>query len=194
MHVTSCRSCGGRTLVPVISLGTTPLADRLLSADQLGDAEPTAPLDVAFCPACALVQLTCSVDPELLFGAHFPYFSSVSPGLRAHFTASAETLIETRGLDQDSRVIEVGSNDGVMLRPFARRGITVLGIDPSKGPADAARQADIPTLDTFFTADLARDLRRQGKEADLVLANNVLAHVPDLNGFVAGIAVLLTDT
>lgn len=194
MHVTSCRSCGGRALDPVISLGTTPLADRLLSADQLGEAEPTAPLDVAFCPACALVQLTCSVDPDLLFGAHFPYFSSVSPGLRAHFTASAETLIETRGLDHGSRVIEIGSNDGVMLRPFARRGITVLGIDPSTGPADAARAADVPTLDAFFTADLARDLRRQGQDADLVLANNVLAHVPDLNGFVDGIAVLLKET
>jgi SAM-dependent methyltransferase len=190
-RLAGCRSCGARELRPVLDLGATPLADRLLSAEDLGQPELTAPLEVVFCPACTLVQITESVSPEILFSADYPYFSSVSPSLMAHFRASAEKLIQARGLGTEHLVIEAASNDGYMLKVFLEQGIPVLGIDPAQGPALAAREAGVPTLETFFSAELARRLRKEGRRADVFLANNVLAHVPDLNGFVKGIAILL---
>lgn len=190
----TCRSCGQTGLEPVLSLGVTPLADALLTREQLDQPEITAPLDLAFCPHCALVQITVSVDPEILFGRDYPYFSSVSKALLAHFRESALRLIEARGLGPESLVVEAASNDGYMLRNFVERGIPVLGIDPARPPAQAAQKAGIPTLITFFTQDLARRLREEGRTADVFLANNVLAHVPDLNGFVAGLRLALKDT
>jgi SAM-dependent methyltransferase len=190
-----CRSCGHTDLGPVLSLGQTPLADALLTEAQLGSEELIVPLDWVFCPNCALVQITESVSPAILFGKDYPYFSSVSKSLLRHFRESAEALIESRGLNGDSRVIEAASNDGYMLRNFKERGIPVLGIDPAEGPARAAQEIGVPTLCTFFGKDLAMQLREEeGWEADLFLANNVLAHVPDLNGFVEGIKVMLKDT
>lgn len=188
-----CRACGQTGLEPVLSLGVTPLADALLTPEQLQQPEITAPLDLAFCPHCALVQITVSVDPEILFGRDYPYFSSVSKALLAHFRASAEHLLETRPLGPHSLVVEAASNDGYMLRNFMERGIPVLGIDPAKPPAQAAQKAGIPTLITFFTRELAQRLRAEGRLADVFLANNVLAHVPDLNGFVAGLGTVLKD-
>ncbi len=192
---TTCRSCGHGPLTPILSLGVTPLADALLTEEQLAEPEITAPLDWAYCPHCALLQITESVDPEILFGRDYPYYSSVSRSLLAHFRASAEDLIARRGLTAASRVVEAASNDGYMLKVFAEAGIPVLGIDPADGPARAAQQAGIPTLIAFFGTDLARRLRdEQGVQADLFLANNVLAHVPDVNGFVEGARILLKDT
>lgn len=187
----TCRACGHTDLQLVISFGVTPLADRLVNASQLGAPEPAAPLDLAFCPACTLVQITESVDPAILFGAEYPYFSSVSQTLLRHTRENALDLIARRGLDTHSLVIELASNDGYMLRNFVEAGIPVLGIDPASAPAAAAEQAGVPTLNTFFTIDLARQLRAEGRLADVVIANNVLAHVPDLNGFVAGIKTIL---
>lgn len=189
--IDGCRACGQANLIPFLDLGSTPLADRLLTAEQLRSQEPRVPLEVVFCPHCSLVQITETVDPNVLFGGDYPYFSSVSPSLLEHFATSARHLIESRGLDSSSLVIEAASNDGYMLKNFSEYGISVLGIDPAKGPAQAARTRGIPTLDTFFTVDLARQLRRDGKAAEVFLANNVLAHVADLNGFVDGIATLL---
>jgi hypothetical protein len=147
-----------------------------------------------FCPHCALVQINENVAPDILFGGDYPYFSSVSPSLLRHFKASAEYLIDTRRLNETSWVVEAASNDGYMLRNFAEKGIPVLGIDPAKAPAMAAQKAGITTLNTFFTEELAADLRQQhGRGADVFLANNVLAHVPDLNGFVEGIRIMLAD-
>jgi SAM-dependent methyltransferase len=167
----------------------------LLTEEQLEQPELIVPLDLVFCPYCALVQITESVSPGILFGKDYPYFSSVSKSLLQHFRESAEELIESRKLDGNSMVIEAASNDGYMLRNFVERGIPVLGIDPAAGPARAAQQAGIPTRCTFFGRDLARQLRdKEGLAADLFLANNVLAHVPDLNGFVEGIKILLKDT
>ncbi len=178
-------------MLPVLSLGETPLADRLLNADELAEPEPTAPLDVALCESCGLLQLTASVPPEVLFDHHFSYLSSVSPTLVAHFTDSARHLMAACRLGADSLVIEIGSNDGVMLRPFADASIPVLGIDPAPGPAQAAETAGVRTLNRFFTRHLAEELKPREGQADLILANNVLAHVPDLNGFVEGIGLLL---
>ncbi len=190
-----CLSCGSKTLEIILSFGETPLADRLLREDQLGKPEIFAPLDLAFCHTCALVQITVSVSPDTLFREEYPYFSSVSKQLMEHFGASARNIMETRALSTSSLVIEAASNDGYMLRNFVGRGIPVLGIDPAQGPAQAAQDEGIPTLNTFFTKELALQLRdKEGKRADVFLGNNVLAHVPDLNGFVAGIKILLKET
>lgn len=188
-----CRACGTALPPAIIDLGETPLADRLVRPEERHEADLTAPLSVTICDACGLAQLTETVPPDLLFGARYPYYSSVSPLLTAHFTAAAGALMARRRLGPHSRVVEVGSNDGVMLRPFARRGIQVLGIDPSDGPVAAARASGIETVHAYFGQELARRLRRDGVAADLVLANNVLAHVADLNGVVEGMKVLLKD-
>jgi SAM-dependent methyltransferase len=186
-----CRSCGATDLQLVISFGDTPLADRLLTADQLAEPEPKARLDLAFCSRCSLAQITETVPPEILFFDEYPYFSSVSPSLLQHFRESAQAIIDSRGLGSDSLVIEAASNDGYMLRNFVERGIPVLGIDPAKAPVKVAQEAGIPTMLEFFGTKVAQDLADGGKTADVFLANNVLAHVPDLNGFVAGIRTVL---
>jgi SAM-dependent methyltransferase len=186
-----CRSCGEPHLDLIISFGETTLADALLSESQLNQPEYTAPLDLVFCPTCGLVQITVSVPPEILFCQDYPYFSSVSQSLLRHFGESAEHIMQTRQLGSQSLVIEAASNDGYMLKNFLTKGIRVLGIDPASGPATAAQQAGVPTRCTFFTQTLAQELGWEGNQADVFLANNVLAHVPDLNGFVAGIKTVL---
>ncbi len=190
----TCRSCDGTDLKPIISFGETTLADALLTKEQLTETEYTAPLDLVFCADCSLVQITVSVPPEILFCRNYPYFSSVSPSLLKHFRDSAESVIESRNLDSNSMVVEAASNDGYMLKVFAEKGIPVLGIDPADGPAEAAQKSGIPTRCTFFSQALATELAAEGHAADVFLANNVLAHVPDLNGFVAGIKRLLKET
>lgn len=191
--ITACRSCGARDLVAIVDLGETPLADRLLTAEQLDQPEYFASLKVVFCPACTLVQITETIEPAILFGDDYPYYSSVSPALQAHFKASAEHLIARRGLGSRSLVVEAASNDGYLLRNFVERGIPVLGIDPASGPAKAAQSIGVNTLNRFFTRELAHQLRAEGNVADVFAANNVLAHVADLNGFVEGAGVLLND-
>jgi SAM-dependent methyltransferase len=188
-----CRSCGQSNLELVLSLGETPLADRLLTRDQLTAPEPMVPLDLVFCPDCTLAQITETVAPEILFGGDYPYFSSVSPTLLRHSKENADELIDSRRLGSTSLVVEIASNDGYMLKNFVEKGIPSLGIDPARGPATAAQQAGIPTLCTFFGKDLARQLREEGKQADVVIANNVVAHVPDLNGLVEGIGIILKE-
>lgn len=189
---TTCRSCGAASLQMIVAFGETPLADRLPSRQQLAEPEPFVPLTLAFCPECSLVQIIETVSPEVLFCRDYPYFSSISKGLLEHFSASASRIIESRELGPRSLVVEAASNDGYMLTNFVEAGIPVLGIDPAKGPAAAAQAKGIPTLNTFFTLELARSLRQENPPgADVFLANNVLAHVPDLNGFVQGIGILL---
>jgi SAM-dependent methyltransferase len=188
---TACRSCGSHRLEIILSFGETPLADRLLTAEQLDKPEYKAPLTLAFCQDCALAQIIETVDPTVLFYAEYPYFSSVSPSLLRHFAESAHDILATRQLSADSLVVEAASNDGYMLKNFSAQGVPVLGIDPSVAPAETAVKAGIPTLLTFFGRELAAQLVQEGKRADIFLANNVLAHVPDLNGFVAGIKTLL---
>jgi SAM-dependent methyltransferase len=189
-----CRSCGKGNLVSVLSLGETPLADRLLTAEMLARPEPKFPLTVYFCGDCTLVQIAETVPPEVLFCEDYPYYSSFSDALLRHSRSNAEELITSRRLRSDGLVVELASNDGYMLQNFVQHGIPVLGIDPAEGPARAAREKGVQTLCTFFTCDLARKLRDEGRSADVVIANNVLAHVADLNGFVAGIAHLLKPT
>ena len=190
----SCRSCGHNNIEFLISFGNTPLADRLLTLDQLGQEELTAALDLAFCTDCGLLQITETVDPEILFCNDYPYYSSVSPALMRHSKDNALDLIRTRDLDKNSLVVELASNDGYLLKNFVERGIPVLGIDPAEGQAQKAISIGVPTLNTFFGKELALTLRQENKHADVIIANNVLAHVPDLNGFVEGIGLLLKDS
>jgi SAM-dependent methyltransferase len=193
MHelIQACRSCGASGLAQILDLGETPLADALVEEDRLGEPEPRYPLGVAFCAACSLVQLLQTVPAETLFTRDYPYYSSFSDALAEHSRRNAERLIDAEHLGEDSLVVELASNDGYLLRHFAKHGVPVLGIDPADGPVRVAREAGIPTLQAFFGRDLAASLVAEGKRADVVVANNVLAHVPDLNGFVAGMGLLL---
>jgi SAM-dependent methyltransferase len=189
----ACRSCGTSGLEVFLSLGQMPLPDALLRAAELDGPEPRFPLDVAFCPACSLVQILEEVPPEQLFVDNYLYFSSFSEGLMRHSRDHAHALIERRGLGPESLVVEIASNDGYLLRNFAEAGIPVLGIDPAPDQAVAAEAVGVPTLTEFFDADLARRLRAEGRRADVIVANNVMAHTPTLNSFVEGLSILLAD-
>jgi nucleoside-diphosphate-sugar epimerase/SAM-dependent methyltransferase len=185
-----CHSCAHTGLQPVLDLGQMPKSDGLLSAGKLGK-EPRYPLQLAFCPACALVQILAAPPPQELFGADYLYFSSFSQDLLEHSRANARDLVKRRGLGPKSLVIEPASNDGYMLRNFLDLGIRVLGIEPAPQQAEAARKAGIDTLNDFFTSKLAERLTNEGYAADLLIANNVVAHVANPNDFVAGVQKVL---
>ena len=189
----TCRSCGGTGMEVFLSLGKMPLPDAFLTTEALAGPEPRYPLDVAVCPDCALVQILEEVPPEKLFVENYLYFSSFSDALLRHAREHALGLVESRGLGAGSLVVELASNDGYLLKNFLEAGGPVLGIDPAPEPAAAAEAAGVPTLREFFGTDLARRLVAEGKRADVIVANNVMAHVPDLNGFVEGMSILLAD-
>jgi SAM-dependent methyltransferase len=187
-----CRSCGGKDLELVLSLGSMPLANALLTEKQLGEPETKWPLDLAFCPHCALVQITETVPPEILFRDYL-YFSSYSDTMLKHASDLSDKLVQRMGLNSSSLVVELGSNDGYLLKYFARRGVPVLGVEPALNVAKVAEQSGVPTVVEFFGEELARSLGRQGRSATAIIANNVLAHVADLPGFVRGMGTLLKD-
>ena len=189
--IVECRACGSEKLVTILSFGDSPLADVLLYEADLAKEDPRYPLDVVFCEACALVQLRETVPPEILYRGDYPYYTSVSPYLLQHFGDSAENLIEMRGLGPDSLVIEAGSNDGYMLKRFVEHGIPALGVDPASGPAEAAREAGVPTLCEFFGPEIAQQLDDEGKLADVVIANNMINLVSDLDGFARALCLLM---
>jgi hypothetical protein len=193
MQLPACRSCGRSGLQTFLSLGDMPLPDALLRSEELDRHEPRYPLDVAFCPGCSLVQIIEEVPPERLFVDNYLYFSSFSEGLMRHSREHALRLIADRGLNGNSLVVEVASNDGYLLRNFTEAGIPALGIDPAPEQAAAAEAAGVPTLREFFGADVARRLRSEGRSADVIVANNVMAHTPSLNSFVEGLSILLAD-
>ena len=187
----ACRSCAANGLETVLSLGRMPLANALLTQDQLGEPEETYPLELAFCPRCTLAQITETVPPEKLF-RNYLYFSSFSDTVLCHSAALVERIIRDRRLGASHQVVEIASNDGYLLQFYRRAGIPVLGIEPARNIAQVARGKGIRTLEEFFSRDVAARLRAQGERADVIHANNVLAHVADLNGFVAGLTELLT--
>ncbi len=188
----SCRSCGAAGLEDILELRSTPLANALLAEDRLGEPEPVYALVLVFCPSCALVQITETIPPEELFG-EYPYLSSFSDTTLRHAEDLAGSLVRSRALDGESLVIEIASNDGYLLQYYKGAGIPVLGIEPAANAARVAEERGIPTLREFFTEDVARRLADEGKQADVLHANNVLAHVADLNGFVRGMGMLLED-
>jgi SAM-dependent methyltransferase len=188
-----CRSCGSNCLLSFLDLGVVPLADGLVKPEDLSGDEARYPLEVAFCKNCSLVQILETVAPEILFSDDYPYYSSFSPYLLRHSKENVEDLIARRKLGPESLVVELASNDGYLLKNYVERGIPVLGIDPAGGPVKTANAAGVPTLHAFFTVELAKELAAEGKQANVIHGNNVLAHVADTNGFVKGIAELLAD-
>src|SRR6266480_6451545 len=186
-----CRSCGEPDLQMVLSLGCMPLANALITADQLDQPESTYPLELAFCPKCSLVQITETVPPEELFRDYL-YFSSFSDTMLRHAQAIVERVLEWRPLEASSLAVEIASNDGYLLQFYKQAGIPVLGIEPAVNIARVAQnERGIRTIADFFGAATARRLVERGERADVIHANNVLAHVPDLNGFVHGLGLLL---
>ncbi len=188
--VTACRSCGGRLAITMADLGLQPPSNAFLASSAEVAAEKRYPLRAKVCEVCKLVQVDYDVAPEELFG-NYVYFSSYSEDWLAHAGRYAEMARRRFELDSRSLVVELASNDGYLLKNFLKMGIPVLGIDPSDTVARAAEQIGVPTRVEFFGEPLARRLLEEGRSADLIVGNNVLAHVPRLNDFVAGIAALL---
>jgi len=192
MSPSRCRSCDAPDLEVVLSLGRTPLANALLTREQLRLPESRYPLDLAFCSRCALVQITETVPPAELFGDYL-YFSSYSDTMLRHAQTLVDRLAVERRLNGTGLVIEIASNDGYLLQYYRQRGIPVLGIEPARNVARVAVERGVPTLCDFFGIELARRLRQRGQQADVVHAHNVLAHVADLNGVVQGMESVLKD-
>ena len=186
----TCRLCRSTTLELVLSLTPTPPANAFITAADLKKNEERFPLDVFFCRDCAHVQLLDVVDPSILF-KNYVYVSGTSPVFVNHFKNYAATMIQKFKLDKEAFVIEIGSNDGTLLRFFKEAGMGVLGIDPAEAIARAATKNGIETLPAFFTSKLADTIKAQDGHADLIVANNVFAHADDLHDIVKGIRNLL---
>jgi hypothetical protein len=185
-----CRSCGSTHSLPVIDLGLQPLANNLLRPEDLGKPEPRFPLAVFVCKACWLMQITDTVPPVDLFSDYI-YFSSFSDSMLRHAKTAVEKHIAEKKLGQDSFVIEIASNDGYLLKNFVQAGVPCLGFEPAANIAEVARNNGVDTHCEFFGQQTASALRDQKGRADLILGNNVFAHAPDTNDFVAGVAELL---
>lgn len=192
MTLSACRSCGSSSLHEVLSLGEMPLANALPTEAELAAPDARFPLEVVMCSECSLLQLTESVPPPTLF-AEYAYFSSRSEPMVAHARALVEEVRAERALGPSNLVVEVASNDGYLLQHYVNAGIPVLGIDPAANVVPHALERGVPTLCEFFTTELAERVRAEGTRADVIHANNVLAHVPDINDFVTAIARLLAD-
>ncbi|HTD73007.1 MAG TPA: class I SAM-dependent methyltransferase [Steroidobacteraceae bacterium] len=188
--VAACRACGGRLTVTMADLGMQPASNAFLESPSEFSHEQRYPLRAKVCERCKLVQLDYDVAREELFG-NYVYFSSYSEDWLAHASAYCDMARRRFALNSSSLVVELASNDGYLLKNFLKMGVPVLGIDPSDTVAAAAEKIGVPTLVEFFGQKVAGELASQGRQADLIIANNVLAHVPDLNDFVAGIALLL---
>lgn len=185
-----CRLCEADVTRTFVDLGETPLANAYLRSEQLNDEEPRYPLHARVCDKCLLVQIEAVVTPRTLF-EDYAYFSSYSDSWVDHARRFAAAAVSDLGLGPDSLVMEAASNDGYLLQHFLASGIPVLGIEPAANIAEVARARGIATESVFLGRETAQDLRARGYAADLLVANNVLAHVPDLHDFIAGLAILL---
>ena len=193
MTPVSCRLCGAGVTRTFVDLGATPLANAYLRPDQVDQPEPRYPLHTLVCDACLLVQLEALVTPDELF-SDYAYFSSYSDSWVEHARRFAESARATLGLGSGSLVVEVASNDGYLLQHFVAAGVPVLGIEPAENVAEVAVARGVRTESAFFGRATAEGLVGRGLVADLVVANNVFAHVPDLDDFVAGFATVLKPT
>ncbi|TMC46682.1 MAG: class I SAM-dependent methyltransferase [Chloroflexi bacterium] len=185
-----CRLCGAELRETVVDLGKSPLCESFLTADQLGRVEHFYPLHVRICGECLLVQLQAYVSASDIF-SEYAYFSSFSDSWVEHARRYAEAVMERFSLGPESFVLELASNDGYLLQHFVERGIPVLGVDPAANVARAARERGVETMVEYFDAQLAERLVSEGRSANLVVGNNVLAQIPALNDFVRGIAIVL---
>jgi SAM-dependent methyltransferase len=188
--ITACRSCGGTELPLVLSLGSMPLANALVSPEGSPAADLRYPLELVLCTGCSLLQITETVPPEELF-RDYRYFSSFSDTMVKHARAIATRVAASCKLGPESLAAEIASNDGYLLKAYVDLGIPVLGIEPARNVAKVAEERGVRTISEFFGRELAARLVAEGKRADVLHANNVMAHVPDINGVVAGIATFL---
>src|SRR2546427_3720440 len=186
----NCRFCSEPLRHTFVDLGMSPLCESYVTAEQLNQMEPFYPLHAYVCERCFLVQVQEYVSPEGIF-TEYAYFSSYSDSWLAHAKAYVDTIAVRLGLTAASRVIELGSNDGYLLHYFVVRGVPVLGIEPARNVAEAAVVRGVPTIAKLFGRQTARELVAEGTQADLLIGNNVLAQVPDVNDFVAGMKLLL---
>jgi 2-polyprenyl-3-methyl-5-hydroxy-6-metoxy-1,4-benzoquinol methylase len=186
-----CRHCLAELNLQMIDLGSTPPSNAYLTAESLESLEKTYPLKVMVCKECWLVQTQDFAKADELFSSDYAYFSSYSTSWLLHAEQYVEAMTDRFGLDLNSQVVEVASNDGYLLQYVKARGIPCLGIEPTASTAMASRHKGIETLELFFGADAGAALAAQGRSADLIVANNVLAHVPDINDFLSGFAYLL---
>ncbi len=184
--VGDCRFCGSPLAESFVDLGATPLANSYIDPAKADRSERRFPLHAFVCGSCFLVQLPAHESPEEIF-SDYAYFSSYSDSWLAHVRAYCASMVERFAIDENARVVEVASNDGYLLQFFKERGVPVLGIEPAANVAEVAESRGIPTLVRFFGVQTAKRLAERGKQADLLIANNVLAHVPDINDFVAGL-------
>ncbi len=191
MSYPKCRHCGAEMPLTLVDLGLSAVANSYVPMDRADEPEPKYPLHVRVCEACWLVQVDEDVPPANIFNETYAYFSSFSDSWLAHAGAYAEKMAERLHLGPSSLVIEIASNDGYLLKNFVAQGIPVLGIEPSGSVAAAAEKAGVPTLVEFFGERVAKRLHDEGRRPDLICSANVLAHVPDINDFVAGVARLL---
>lgn len=190
----NCRGCATPLALPLIDLGTSPPSNAYVRADQLEQAEQWVPLKVAVCQQCWLVQTEDYTSADSLFDAEYAYFSSFSSTWLAHAERYVADMVERFGLTADRRVVEIAANDGYLLQYVAGRGIPCLGVEPTRSTAQAAREKGLEIRELFFGRDTAAQLVSDGWSADLMAANNVLAHVPDINDFLGGFATLLKPT
>ncbi len=188
----NCRFCHSALTNPVVSLGDFPLANTFLDEDELSRTEHFYPLGLYLCDKCYLVQLPEYEKPEKIFTI-YPYFSSYSSSWLKHSENYVNNMIERFGLDKQSFVTEVASNDGYLLQYFIRKGISVLGVEPAENTAKVARKKGVPTEVAFFGTGVAGRLAAEGRIADLIIGNNVLAHVPEINDFIAGLKIMLAQ-
>ncbi len=186
----SCRFCNAALTQSFIDLGSTPLANSYVAPDRLAQPDASYPLHARVCGACFLVQVDAAVPAEEIF-SDYAYFSSYATSWVEHARIYAMAMIERFALNTSSKVVEIASNDGYLLRHFVAAGMKVLGVDPAANVAKAAKELGVATEVAFFGKNTAARLKALGHDADLMVANNVLAHVPDINDFVAGFAVLL---
>ena len=186
----NCRFCGSMLEHTFVDLGASPLCQSFLDSDQLDHMEPFYPLNVYVCGNCFLVQLQEYVAPENIFSDYL-YFASYSDSWLAHAKSYTDQMVKRFPITEKSLVVEIASNDGYLLQYFVEKKVPVLGIEPAANVAAVAMQKSIPSLVKFFGSGTARELVASGKRADLLLGNNVLAHVPDINDFVSGMKILL---
>ncbi len=189
----SCRFCGSQDLHSFVDLGMSPLCESFVKREDLNRLEAFYPLHAFVCADCFLVQVPTLVSGEEIFGGEYAYFSSYSDSWLRHAAAYVDMITDRLELNEQSQVIEVASNDGYLLKNFVAKGIPALGIEPADNVAAVAIENGVPSLVRFFGVETAKDLVANGTQADLLLGNNVLAHVPDVNDFVKGFKILLRE-
>ncbi len=187
-----CHICGSEGIMPFLSLGETALANSYLSKEQLSQPERKFPLEVAFCEVCKLVQLTCVVPPELLFG-HYLYVTSTSNTFRIHFTKYAEDIAKEFSLDENSLVVDIGSNDGLLLKGFQKFGVKVVGVEPAENLAELANRDGVETVNDYFDSSVVDKILSSKGKADIITANNVFAHTTTIHDIAKNVKRLLKD-